>query len=822
MKKIAFLVGLSTLFFQSDGAIDIGYYRYASHKFGTETRLSNGWVLLNSGMVKSQRFFGNNKYDFKEGINNNKEVCSFLDNGLDSMSDLTVQLFPSAGISLNAQGTGSIQHRLSKSKKRVNIVDVIAGMFKIEADIRKNGKLFEMLKKIDKQRVSGRGRKKKREKRNKLKKEFLEKCFNLQSETPDSYGILFNLVNNIVNAIQLEREEGRENQQKSEKPYPPFYTNYLICAYAWNVLKNSQLDEFAEKLGYNENRALSEDEFTKRIYEDVTINPAVVPFYAGDVIINNYEAKYGMTKFRDCTETMLRQFCAVIFCKVSTDKDGKYTGLELDLSRIPDEATALREFFAPGGVPRDIRELANDGTEETRNSWAKVVSGLSGIDYQKTDCELSGNWLNFIKTFCFLMKRYTEANGSREAAECIKNVNNVAATGTLSFTKETLLETLNNLLKIRTDIEMIAEERKNSKEGGLKDEESDISGEISIFPNLDLEKYDKDVIESNRLNFVFRNEHGALLNIPRTNSSNKENDITKPWIERLYDNKQLAIRGENGGVKSQLGDSLYPLLDFCTRLGEEGQIDKNTLQGVFSSSMPHIDAIARYFISQYYLNYGIFFKIMHYKTDLEEPRLLKQKRKRFVKSILMFSDKMSTTKWVVGQIDPEKLSELFLKEDKQGIKKLSVNITDKTSIEKLIALRVITKRCEEIDPFIEKFIEKTFNSDTFNVNKNQAENVWNEFNENVLEGFSILKDKKHDTPRFKKSMFYIFIECLNGILESPLKDSAVFKWEIDKIIDSLSLMDCDENNQMFNKFIEFAARSTSLVKDEILSRIREQ
>lgn len=122
---------------------------------------------------------------------------------------------------------------------------------------------------------------------------------------PGKYNDLFVLGRNIAHAVWLEREEGKEDQQKAEKPYPPFYTNYLISAYAWNVLGNDQLNEFERKLGYTEKREPYKDDFTERVHKDITKNPSVVPFYAGDKITKHNSARYKQTQFTDCVEMAL-------------------------------------------------------------------------------------------------------------------------------------------------------------------------------------------------------------------------------------------------------------------------------------------------------------------------------------------------------------------------------------------------------------------------------------------------------------------------------------------------------------------------------------
>ena len=385
MRKALLLAGLVSSVFQID-AVTLDKYMDHCHKFGPKTNLINGYVLHNSRILKHERFFGNIKYDWREGIKNNREACSFLDEGLDAMAALLVQLFPSSGVTLNTQGTGSFSYKISKLG-RLNLIEVVAGAFKIDAHARQTSLQSDLFKIENLQR---KGRKKLKYR---AKRRFLKNYFCLETRDPNKYNDLFVLGQNIAHAIQLEREEGKEDQQKAEKPYPPFYTNYLINAYAWSVLGNDQLDEFARKLGYTEKWAPYKDDFTKRVYKDATKNPSVVPFYAGDKIINNDFARYKQNRFADCVETALRQFCANVFCNAISDTNGVYTGeIVLDLNRIPGEATALREFFAPGGVPRDVRELANDGSAETRAAWAKIVSDLPFVKYDKTDYEILGDW----------------------------------------------------------------------------------------------------------------------------------------------------------------------------------------------------------------------------------------------------------------------------------------------------------------------------------------------------------------------------------------------------------------------------------------------
>ena len=132
MKKILATIAAIAVSFNLD-AIPIEKYKDYADQFSPETDLINGLILLNSNLLQPHRFFGPIKFYKKPEEKGNNLSCSFLDTSRDPMTNLLIQLFPSAGDSLNAQGTGSL-YSMMESKS----VDIIVGMFAIAKDVRMN------------------------------------------------------------------------------------------------------------------------------------------------------------------------------------------------------------------------------------------------------------------------------------------------------------------------------------------------------------------------------------------------------------------------------------------------------------------------------------------------------------------------------------------------------------------------------------------------------------------------------------------------------------------------------------------------------------
>ena len=480
IKRILYTISVCALAFQSNGMLVESYAEHV-YKFSKDTDLIRGYVLSSDGLLKTARFMGNMRYFYETGKHYDGNSCSFKDSSLvDPVADLLVQLFPSCGNSLNAQGTGSIAFIPAKQ------ADFIAGMFNIDADIRKNRERSDIFAEIEEIDSIAEGNPQK----GVLVKQFGAKYFQLKRGKNEYFQKLFRLGKNIATSIMMERqEESAMTTSLQQKPYPPFYTNDLICAYVWNALPTSKLDELARKLGFNEEREAYHSELTTRILEEISKNPSLMPFSAGQQIITNATTEYKGQKFADCVETAVRQLFSCVFCKSTLNSEKKYTGeLTLDLSRIPEKAIELREFFAPHGEPRNIRELANDGAPETRKEWAEIMSGHQSIgnnreskafiSYADVDHNMYGGWNNIIKIFCFLMDGYSAnqdgpSTPKKLAAEKrIKEVNEAVKTGTFTITKDTLLPIINDLLGIRTDVELIAEE--NQQIENLQDANSDI------------------------------------------------------------------------------------------------------------------------------------------------------------------------------------------------------------------------------------------------------------------------------------------------------------------------------------------------------------
>jgi hypothetical protein len=789
MKKIAFLASLVSLVWQSDAVLSTKDWGNSYSQFNSLTNLIRGYVLLDSNLVKYQRFWGNIEYNAEKPDCRGSDSCSFKDKGIDPMADLLVQLFPSAGVALNAGGTASIQTHFTSEE----LIDFISGMFKIDADVRKNGLKSEVFSDI----------------RENNRNKFVKKYFNSKDKERTK---LYRLGKNIANAILLERERDdcsptRFLWRSSKNPYPPFYTNDLICAYAWSVLNSNQLDELSEKLAekLNYERGKYTDEFTECL-----VNPnsnCLFPFHPGDVIVENGRVEFEGNYFADCVETTLRHFCTSIFSR-AIDENGSRT-ISLDLDRIP-EGSPLREFFAPKGMPQNIENLAKDESLETRQKWANIVSGLPHIDYVKNHCELNTGWANFIKTFCYLMKGYS---GSEKAANQIQKINQEIES---MDSPEKVINILNNLLTIRTDVELIA---KSSKTDPLN-RNSKILGKVSIYPNVS----DPSVVQTNKLAFYNGEGHACLESIPR-----KRNDSysykSSSWIEKLYDNWELAVRGyesimEGGSTEITLSESIYPLLDFYFRMGK-GRVEYQAaaLLGILGSSIPHIDAVARSIYDSRNCNMspGIcltFAEDPKFVNDDELIPLSSEQEIAFYKSTLKFSKDwrvINRTIEILEEKAPEELSKMFFKTDENGnlSDELSINIDEKTSIFDLILARVVTKHYKKIDPFIEKYIgEIVIDSDQRDME------IVSSFRK-IIDIFWFLSQVVFDrdtTHPFEKSMSEIYIKHTKSFFEHVKKCKGEFidyrlenLMEVSQegILNPLKLMNFDENDETLRECVDY-------------------
>lgn len=530
MKKILTTIAAITMSFNLD-AIPIEKYKDYADKFSPETDLINGLILLNSNLLQTHRFFGPIKFYKKNEEKGDNLSCSFLDTSHDPMTNLLIQLFPSAGDSLNAQGTGSL-YSMMEGKS----VDIIVGMFAIAKDVRTNKEASEILKEINTIEA------------NSLAgiNPFVKKIFGFRAGKKVSER-LFNIAKSIAYAVLSEEEPDKRmtNEYKKFHPYPPFYTNYLISAYVWQVLPASQLEDLAKKLsqrlGYSTSGYRSK--LTEDIYADMMSYVSLVPFRPKESIISNGDTYYNGKKFQDCAETVVRQLICSFLC---TSKDMPIGELKVDLTGIPLDSP-LRNFFVTkttftdsNGVQqekeeyKDIRDIANNGNSAVRDAWARVIDGHheEGVLYNDIDHNMRSGWENLLKSICIVFKGYsagTEPIGGtedelnayasrKEAADCIADLNREIEAKTFKMTPERVVESLQKIVKIRTDCKLIVE---NSEDSGLKQKpEQEVYGQIVIYPE------GKSL--GNELRFRSLRGHSKLLEIPEINSVNYS------WIERLH------------------------------------------------------------------------------------------------------------------------------------------------------------------------------------------------------------------------------------------------------------------------------------------------
>lgn len=652
MHKIIGVVSGIVLAFYAKAISTEGYSKYVKQfNLCPSTDIIRGKVLLGSKILESWRFHGDIKFakkfektesqdpKYNKILRESGQACSIFDTSENAMTNLLIQLFPSAGISLNAQGRGALEE-LSK----LDLVNIIVDMFKIAEEVRKNkrtSKIFTLLEEVEKEIAENKKKDDELQAKAQLRKANKGNAINalrgdnvdeaegepkneiaknikknaeqgkiaqnsknvetkkeaFQSATVKRVGghliskktiffnnyfggvsysgkpatRLINLAKSIANAVLLE-EDGTQISEESgtRRLYPPLFVNDLICAYTWDVLSDERLEQLVTELAKNFEYTPStknNSHLAEQVIKDELSITSFVPFRPGEHIISNSIANYNGREFSDCAETALRHFFSMLFSRYERDENGER--LLLDLSRIPANS-ALRGFFASFCKNLNIRAVANDGTREVRNAWAKVVSGLT-IDtttYCKNGYELNAGWDNSIKVICALMTGYSaglapENKKSLEyhiwlrksaAENRIKSVNQAVKDGIFDISAEETLVIINDLLGIRTDVTLIAEKRDR-----LKKSIDCVDGNITIYP--------KDHREGNELVFChFGLLHVSVGSIPRVISRDVKREAPSSWIEELYNDVNLAIRGPEETGYGGFRNVKYPMLDYYLQL----------------------------------------------------------------------------------------------------------------------------------------------------------------------------------------------------------------------------------------------------------------
>lgn len=262
-----------------------------------------GNALLASGILEKWRFYGDIKFssrsestDLPEEMREQREngrACSLQDKAY-SLKDegaslnaplkynpvtaLLIQLFPSVGTNLNAQGAGALSSSGTNDKKvknkEIEIVNVIKGMFIIANDVRRNkgrSKIFDYIRQIEANKANANGGLSVRA----LSKEY----FGLKS----GGNKFLNLAKNVANAVLIECEEDHFDYIHTADRYPPYFVNDLISAYAWAALPNAHLGELIEALKTLDDGS-SKNQLADWMIKDTPIS--VVPFLPGEYVIS--------------------------------------------------------------------------------------------------------------------------------------------------------------------------------------------------------------------------------------------------------------------------------------------------------------------------------------------------------------------------------------------------------------------------------------------------------------------------------------------------------------------------------------------------------
>lgn len=753
MKKIVFFVGLASLVWQSN-AISVAWYRERVNQLCRYSDLIPGYVMLKSEIPQAARSNGFVHYKYKDGerITNRVNVNRYEDEGYDSFYDLNIQLFPSTGTQFNTEGPKSI---LSLTK--ANLVNLIVGMLGIDKDFRKNQKSADVFKDIQEiENLMNKTSKRETSKRADLIKEFGEKYFRIEkSVSIKNHKQAYRLGKNIVNSILLEG-----------KTIPELFTNYLIKAYVWRVLPENDDDfsKMASKIREDSSQKDYVSVLTDKIYENIKRNTSLVPFPLNQTPITNGSAVYQGQVFPDCVETTLRQFFSTIFSK-SVLKEGEYTS-ELDLDRIPKESSALLNFFAPGGQAGNIRKLANDPSKEIRNEWANVVSGLPFMTYkyENSKCELCGCWGNIIKVFCYLMRNYSATQGGestprKQAAEKrIKEINKQLESGEFVLNKDNILDIINDLIGVRTDVNLVAVENpkiERLKKFGSEEKGYDVEGCISIYPG--------EHKQNNVLNFHSMASHAYLGRIDMEEKIDLNNNTTGSYIEKIYINPHAALKH-------------YPGLDFVMKMNEVARSKVvDCILDLIRTENPPIETMGR----KIFAGFSSFW-------DLHTAGFHKESPKQNIFDFCNFVIDHSYNAMDIALARYEMIRYCGIE---PSLRKLKINqALEEAPFELLFALRPIASNYKEIDDLIKEQL-RTMETKDLIIQLCRVNNY-----------MKFSKQEKINSPVFGREMLDVFIPHL----ERVAKDKDVKFSAIEDMLYFLDMIDFEDSDPVIDDFVKHA------------------
>ena len=583
MRKILGSISGILLLFQVDAMRMEDYTQELASKFPKNLRPINGYIILNSGLLQTMRSLGVNG---NETINGVIEMMmhSVNDRSLGAAIDLLIALFPSAGPTLNAKGTGSILEYVRKAARsctvnfRKNLKSVNKSAFekrerKFIVDV-----VYQMLLKStnDERQTS-----------------LMDINFGTDSRgralrmPQEPAGHLFNIFRRIENDISILLEESSITTSSSSSSSAHFCTlpeNFatdIIWAYAWKVLDKDQMEQLANWLNPSASLSSVAPQYTpteEKVKSDFDkyMGNSVTPFYPGKNVARYDIVKYRGKAFADCGDTTLRQLTAMLVSK------GTGTNLEVDFDRIP-KGSPLEEFFRSS----DIRQLANDTTMDLRIKWEDIISDHQDkhVIYKKQASEhyfeIKSEWQNFLIALCAVMSEYPQLpTRVQEAADCIIDINTRGREAFKNehgeFTKEKFIEIFNKLIKIRTDVtfEVVYEEgdfEVNKMTGKT-------TGKLIVRPVVSSESLESELfIKNNTLIFDCNGGHLELKPI-KSELVKQLPEETAGWIEHLYFNPQKATLGfipTDTYPRISIDQALYPILEYFRRIGSEDQREVN-------------------------------------------------------------------------------------------------------------------------------------------------------------------------------------------------------------------------------------------------------
>ena len=367
-------------------------------KFTRYTDLMRGRMLIESGILENLRFYGWGKFAEAQNLQpgqNPSDGCSYEDRSDDPVMDLIIQLFPSVGPGLNANGAGSFYEMISnlideKAPNREDQIDekitsMISSFFRIAREVRSseapaNHEIF----KSSNDKAGD--------------KELVEKYFGEAYPTKRIQGkeklvkALARVARNIARSVLWEDLTQKRLSSPVSLKFPDFFVNDLISAYAVEAMSPNKM----AKLALN----VSDPQLDRRALE--------------------FKLGY-LTDLKEQNQTSIQECYGELYAQlggkeVFEAREKEYKKLQ-ERDRELDEQEGIL-FFPPNGTEPMSEEDRDKRLGEISNEKQSIFQQLKGEKFKYRESGIYQISLTILKfeqdrldAECQTIQRYLEEKG---------------------------------------------------------------------------------------------------------------------------------------------------------------------------------------------------------------------------------------------------------------------------------------------------------------------------------------------------------------------------------------------------------------------------